>query len=72
MYSSSGVVTGGENVNLPATIAEKGLTFKGEYFANAELTGVYLTCTEGYCSGARCRNSKNFLSHIIYLPPFKG
>lgn len=46
-----GAVTGGENVNLPATIADTGLTFKGEYFENADLTGVYLKADVKNASG---------------------
>lgn len=46
-----GAVTGGENVNLPATIADTGFTFKGEYFENADLTGVYLKADVKNASG---------------------
>lgn len=46
-----GAVTGGENVNLPATIADTGLTFKGEYFENAELEGTYLKADVKNVSG---------------------
>ena len=64
-----GVVTGGENVNLPATIAEKGLTFKGEYFANAELTGVYLkadvTDPDGFTgSSLNCADMKVYATFL--------
>lgn len=46
-----GAVTGGENVNLPATIADTGFTFKGEYFENAELEGTYLKADVKNVSG---------------------
>lgn len=44
-------ITEGDNVSVNADIAERRINFKEEYFANADMTGIYLKADVNNASG---------------------